>query len=143
MSSHITSCFRAILMVKGEDRFDWILLGSEICKPTSPRPAVPPSLIYIIPTIVYHRSVCFALSSSKVLLLARDDAPTQIDVGVTYHASFVTLEDVQGITKVPIAFFKGTADWMFSDSFLDQVSLHLCPPRSKLMSSLKPTSSRG
>ena len=34
----------------------------------------------------------------------------------------MTEQDVQGISNVPIAFFKGTADWMFSDSFLDQVS---------------------
>ena len=39
----------------------------------------------------------------------------------------MTEQDVQGISKVPIAFFKGTADWMFSDSFLDQVST---PPPS-------------
>jgi hypothetical protein len=93
----------------------------------SPPLPVPPSLIPITPTIVCHRFNRFDVSSSQVLLLARDDAPTQIDVGVTYHASFVTLEDVKGITKVPIAFFKGTADWMFSDSFLDQVSLPHLP----------------
>jgi hypothetical protein len=131
VSSRTASSLRAILMVKGKDWYNWILLGSEICKPTSPRPAVPPSLIHIAATIVYRRSVCFALSSSKVLLLARDDAPTQIDVGVTYHASFVTMEDVQGITKVPIAFFKGTADWMFSDSFLDQVTPPHLPMRQQ------------
>lgn len=54
-------------------------------------------------------------------MLARDDAPAKIDVGVTYHASFVSEDDVDGIANVPVAFFKGTADWMFSDSFLDQV----------------------
>lgn len=67
-------------------------------------------------------SIGFCWGARYVLLLARDDAPTQIDVGVTYHASFVTEADVEGISRVPVAFFKGTADWMFSDSFLDQVS---------------------
>lgn len=32
---------------------------------------------------------------------------------------------MDGIANVPIAFFKGTADWMFSDSFLDQVSFYM------------------
>jgi hypothetical protein len=41
------------------------------------------------------------------------------------------LDDVKGITKVPIAFFKGTADWMFSDQFLDQVSPPWPPQNSK------------
>jgi hypothetical protein len=41
---------------------------------------------------------------------------------VTYHASFVKLEDVQKISEVPIAIIKGTADEMFSNEFLNTVS---------------------
>lgn len=72
-------------------------------------------------------SIGFCWGARYVLLLARDDAPTRIDVGVTYHASFVTESDVEGTTKVPVALIKGTADWMFSDSFLEQLENNLRP----------------
>lgn len=71
-------------------------------------------------------AVGYCWGARYVLLLANNEAP-KIDVGVTYHASFVKLEDVQNISKVPIALIKGTADEVFSNEFLYHLGKDLKP----------------
>jgi hypothetical protein len=42
-------------------------------------------------------------------------------VAVAYHPSFVVNADVEGITRTPVAVFKGDQDDIMDDAALDEV----------------------
>jgi hypothetical protein len=53
-------------------------------------------------------------------------------VGVAYHPSFVVNPDVEGITKTPVAVFKGDQDDIMDDAALDEVGEVLSLARSEV-----------
>jgi dienelactone hydrolase len=66
-------------------------------------------------------AIGFCWGGRYVLLLSKDDSPARVDVAVAYHPSFVVNADVEGITRTPVAVFKGDQDDIMDDAALDEV----------------------
>ncbi|WWD22534.1 hypothetical protein CI109_107027 [Kwoniella shandongensis] len=65
-------------------------------------------------------AVGYCWGGRYVALLAHDDSPARIDVGVSTHPSFMVADDLKPITKVPIAIYKGGKDAMVTDDGLKE-----------------------
>jgi len=61
------------------------------------------------------------------LLLANDDSPSKVDVGMSFHPSFLVEADVQNISSTPVCILKGDKDAMMSDEALDGIEKILKP----------------
>ncbi|RSH82795.1 hypothetical protein EHS25_005785, partial [Saitozyma podzolica] len=66
-------------------------------------------------------AIGFCWGGRYVLLLSKDDSPARVDVAVAYHPSFVVNADVEGITRTPVAVFKGDQDDIMDDAALDEI----------------------